>query len=375
MDQEFSPIDPVDYPKVRGLFDDWQYHLAALAVLSCSAEGQVYVDDPASPSTALVRAGHRFHLVGNANVEAFNRGFRELLVEELPAKMTGVEDMFQIYYAHSGWEAVVDWALKDRYPLKDQRNVYTFRAFKRGWRQGLPPEYEVHLIKPEMLENKDLKNVDELKEEMLSEVSSLEEFFAYHFGVCIIYKDEVVSWCLSEYNCIEGCEVGIATMPEYRKKGLATAAAGALVEQAHTRGINWIGWHCWADNKPSVATALAAGFELAHEYQTYYGWFNQATNLAANGNARFWNGKYKEADVWYERAFAAGDPPGWAYWNAACAAARTGKNNLAIQYLHKALEKGYGSLDDLHSSEHLKSLRKTSAWQDIVNTLSERQHR
>ncbi len=371
MDRQLSPVDPVEFPKVRSLFDDWQHHLAPLSVLSCMAHGQVYADNPTAPAAALVRAGHRFHLAGNSGIEAFNQGLRRLLVEELPAQMTGPEDMFMLYYAHPGWEAVIEQALEDRYPLKGMRNLYSFRTFQQGWRQMLPPGYEVHRVKPELLENRDLKHVDELEEELLSEVSSLEDFFKNRFGICITYHGEIASWCLSEYNCGEGCEVGIATIPKHRRKGLATVVASALVEKAHARGIGHIGWHCWAENKPSVATALRAGFELQHEYQVYYGWFNPATNLAANGNAHFWSGRYEEAEGWYQRAAAAGELPGWAYWNAACNSAETGKTETAIQYLHKALEKDFGNLDELLSSIHLKSLHNTPAWQDLIGALTQ----
>ncbi len=367
----FSPVDPADYSKVRRLFDNENTHLAPLAVLSCNASGTVYADNPADPCAALVRVGHRLHLAGIPNIPEFNLGLRRLLTEELPAQKTGAEDMFMFYYAHAGWESAIDGLLKGRYPLKGNRHVYTFRGFRQGWRQSLPEGFEVHRVKPQLLANKNMKHVQDLTEEILSETSSQEEFFKNRFGVCITHLDEIACWCLSEYNCIEGCEVGIATVPEHQRKGLATVAASALVEKAHAHGISRIGWHCWADNKPSVATAIAAGFELDQEYQVVYGWFNQSTNLAANGNAHLWEGQYREAASWYERAINAGDPPGWAYWNAACASAEIGQPEKALGYLRMAFKKDYGSLEDLLASKHLKSLHQTDEWHEIVSILAE----
>ncbi len=371
MDRSFSLFAQEEYSKVRSLFENWEYHLAPLSVLGCMAPGQVYVDHSAAPTAALVVTGHRYHLVGDANNAGFNQGLRQLLVETLPRQMTGLEDMYMLYYAHPGWEAAIETALKGRDPIQGRRHVYSFQAFNQTWRQSLPSDFEIHRVKPELLQERKLKHVDELEEEMLSEAASLEEFFKNRFGICITHYDEIVSWCLSEYNCGEGCEIGIATVPEYRRQGLATAAASALVEKAHARGLNRVGWHCWSGNQPSVSTALRAGFKLDQEYQVYYGWFNPVTNLAANGNMRFWNAEHQQAVEWYERAFAAGDPPVWAYWNAACANAEAGRSDAAIRCLKTALQRGVVDLDSLLSNEHLKSLRDTVEWQDIVNILGE----
>ncbi len=371
MAQSFSLVTPGEYSTVRRLFENWQVHLAPLSALSCMAPAKVYTDDPSAPGAALVITGHRYHLVGDATIEGFNQGLRRLLVEELPAQTTDPDAMYMLYYAHGGWESTIEQVLEGRQPFVGKRHVYSFRAFNQGWRQSLPSDFEIHQVKPALIENRSMKHVDELEQELLSEAPTLEEFFKNRFGICITHHAEIVSWCLSEYNCGEGCEVGITTVPDYRRQGLATAAASALVEKAHARGLNRVGWHCWADNKPSVATALRAGFELDKEYQIYYGWFNPATNLAANGNARFWKDQYHDAVAWYERAFAAGDPPGWAYWNAACANAEAGHRDAAVRYLKTALEKGFGDLEDLLSNEHLKSLHHISEWQEIVNILGE----
>jgi hypothetical protein len=36
------------------------------------------------------------------------------------------------------------------------------------------------------------------------------------------------------------------------------------------KGATEIGWHCWATNTPSIATALKLGFEKGLDYSVYF---------------------------------------------------------------------------------------------------------
>jgi RimJ/RimL family protein N-acetyltransferase len=71
---------------------------------------------------------------------------------------------------------------------------------------------------------------------------------------------------MSEYNLGDRCEVGIETAPEYRRRGLATLVASAMLKHAADVGIKRVGWHCWADNAASVATAERLGLSRVAEY-------------------------------------------------------------------------------------------------------------
>lgn len=367
-----EPLEPKDFSQVQDLFTGWQYHLAPLAVVAQAAAGEVYVAGGAASATAaLVRAGRRFHLAGDPEVPAFNRALLCFFDAAYSAQAGGEDDMFQLYYANPGWESVIAEVFKGRFPIKGSRQVYSFHTSRQPRRCELPPGFDLLSIDRKLFLNANLENRAELAEELVSEAPSLEAFFESRFGVCLLHEDKIVSWCLSEYNCGERCEAGIATIPAYRRRGLASAVAAGLIAQARSLGIQQVGWHCWSGNRPSAATALRVGFELQQEYEIYYGWFNPAINLAANGNQCLWRGQYPQALAWYRRACDAGSGnlPGWALWNAACAYAETGERETALQYLHAALEKGFGSLEELLASEHLLSLRSTSAWQDLVSIL------
>jgi RimJ/RimL family protein N-acetyltransferase len=110
---------------------------------------------------------------------------------------------------------------------------------------------------------------------MCSERPAVADFLEKSFGVVAIHGDELAGWCTSEYNSGNRCEVGIGTLEPYQRRGLATVMGSALVEHALWRGITHIGWHCWASNTLSIATALKIGFQKVGEYSTYIAWFDK----------------------------------------------------------------------------------------------------
>ncbi len=72
---------------------------------------------------------------------------------------------------------------------------------------------------------------------------------------------------MSEYNAGDRCELGIGTAEEHRRRGLATLSGSAVIRGAVSRGITEIGWHCYAMNAASVATAERLGFTRVLENQ------------------------------------------------------------------------------------------------------------
>ncbi len=95
-----------------------------------------------------------------------------------------------------------------------------------------------------------------------------------------VAEGELAGWCLSEYNVGDRCEVGIATLEPFQRRGLAKAMGQAFLRMAYSKGIREVGWHCWKQNIPSAATARALGFRHVADYPVYVGWYDEA-NAAA----------------------------------------------------------------------------------------------
>jgi GNAT superfamily N-acetyltransferase len=214
-----------------------------------------------------------------------------------------------------------------------------------------------------------LKNLGDLVQEICSERASVQDFLDQSFGVCVLHGTEIVGWCLSEYNSGQRCEVGIQTWPAYRRQGLATAMASALIEHALDRGLTEIGWHSWASNTPSIATARKVGFRKVKDYPVYFAWFDEVQNLAVNGNVCLQQKQYEKALTWYEKSFARGASQDWAFWGAACAAAILGHTQRAFAYLSQAIDHGFSHLEHMVNSDHLQRLHGTAEWEALVQRL------
>jgi RimJ/RimL family protein N-acetyltransferase len=139
----------------------------------------------------------------------------------------------------------------------------------------VPSGFSVHSINNELLAREQLHNRERLVEEILSEGPSVEYWLENGFGFSMMTGDKLVGWCLSEHNCGTRCEIGIEIDKEYRKQGVATVLASALVEHALAHGITEIGWHTYARNAGSIATARKVGFEKAQDYSVYYARFSK----------------------------------------------------------------------------------------------------
>jgi RimJ/RimL family protein N-acetyltransferase len=133
----------------------------------------------------------------------------------------------------------------------------------------LPAGFQFAEVDTALLHDPTLAKRQELLEEICSERASTADFLARSFGTVLLHERAVAGWCLSEYNCQQHCEVGIAIDEPYRRRGLATVLGSAFRQQALAASAPEIGWHCWEGNVASCATAQALGFSLVRAYTAH----------------------------------------------------------------------------------------------------------
>jgi GNAT superfamily N-acetyltransferase len=344
------------------------YNLAVQAILAGSVQAKIYVDNADHPRVALTWHGGRVFLAGLPGDHAFSEHLPHLLAELAPAS-----DVFVLYYEPAdAWEATLDGLLANLDPIRAGREYYALDlpAGMAGAAQpALPEGFSLRYVDEGLLADETLGNRDDLIGELCSERDSVSDFLEKSFGYCLLHGNDVAGWCLSEYNTGSRCDIGIATFEPHRRQGLATAMGLALLDHAASQGFTQIGWHCYASNVASAATAHKLGFSRRVEYPVRLAYFDVTTNHAVHGNIAFQQGEYDEAGTRYKEAMAPGEAPVWVYWNAACASALLGHRTAALEYLDQAIDRGFDDRERLLASEHLTSLHDTEGWQDLKRRL------
>ncbi len=261
-----EPLDPAEWRVTQACFAPLAHHLAVRALLDGAVPGVVYADDAPRPRLAVAHVQQRLYVAGDANIAGIGRALRGLIASRIgPLVMArGIRYML-LHAAPALWEQVIETGLQDFAPRTTERQTYACRLPRPERPPRMPADYTLRAVDQALLGAAPLAHRDQLLDEMRSERPSVEAFLAKSFGVCAVQGEALAGWCLSEYNHLGACEVGIETLPEHRGRGLATAMTLALVQQAAAQGLTRVGWHCYAHNQASVATALAAGFALVGE--------------------------------------------------------------------------------------------------------------
>lgn len=267
-------LEPDAYTSVHALFEEMNYHLAVVHVLAGILPGRVYVDTPANPGTAILIPAnqHRIYVSGEPSPSLLAD------VIHLFFKESGEESYeFVLHYdtAHP-WQPTIEQVLQGQETTFLWRHYYRLTEPPTPVVEPLPKNITISHIDEAKVADTTFANRELLIEEIHSESPSLEYFFRQNFGFCAQDAHQLVGWCLAEYRYQSRYELGIETIEAYRRQWIATHLATAVIRQAFAQGATEIGWHCWADNTPSIATALKLGFEKVLDYPAYYGEYRQA---------------------------------------------------------------------------------------------------
>lgn len=362
-------LSPNAYAQAAPLFEPFDFHLSVPSALRGQIPAELYASDLHHPTSAMLWVQHTLCLAGSPENAQFNLDLYHLFEESIfPAHP---RNGFTITWEDHGWEqALRQMILLDHPPIIAPRQYYEIDLNPPGAQASgfpdLPEGLALRAVDPGLAEDRSFANLDELLEELLSERPSVEAFLEHSFGDCIVSKDLIVTWCLSEYNLGDRCEVGIATHPDYRGRGLAALTGKVFLMQAWDAGICRVGWHCWTRNEASGKTALKIGLKLERDYPACWVLSDRAALFSVHGEIDLHQGKYAGAAQWFERAAGLGTLPDWACMNAARAYARLEQPDAAFRYLNLAVEKGVLDFNELDADEHLQPLRGTKAWEEMM---------
>jgi hypothetical protein len=230
------------------------------------------------------------------------------------------------------------------------------------WRERVPQNFRVVPINADLVGQRDLKNLD-IVTKWMEDWFSPEDFFQHGFGFCLIRDRTIASVCMTDCVCNQRCEIGIKTVPEYRRQGLAAIAVAATVEYAVAHDVTSIGWHCLRSNTGSIAVAEKVGFMKVKDYCAY------ATSLPAENTTDLPPAEWQKWAEYYEQFV---EIDAWFALRAAECWALAGDSGQALSHLHTlTLGVWDGEPEVVEHNWALTSIYELPEFKAIVTRLSQ----
>ena len=250
-------------PQVPGLFQPLEHHLLIRALFEGNLIAKMFADGKHQPKAGLIAYNSRFVLGGDPNNESFNKDIAAYFRETVLPSRNG--EGFLVTFTSDAWIPTLKTLFAGNEIIIAPRLYFEITP-DQNLEVNLPERFSIQPVVTELMKS-NMEGLETLREEMCSERASVEDFLEKSFGVCSVYENQIVCWCLSEYNTGDRCEIGIATLQPHQRKGIATAITKLFLIEAAKRGYQRVGWDCWERNEASVATARKAGFEKKHREQ------------------------------------------------------------------------------------------------------------
>jgi GNAT superfamily N-acetyltransferase len=363
-----------EFESVRPLFEGFAYSLSIRAVLDGSNPGRVFADRPRDPRLAFALTIEGYLLTGDPSDPALRESVRQFFVGSLLTGHVYLDSDESVTLAVHPPE----WAgyLPEMIPTHEvealPRLHYLCTKMSYPWWEAVPDVYSVHRIDRDILGGSLLADPDGLLDLDMIRIAwgDLENFLEHGVGFVVAHRGEIVSECTADCRSGDQIDIGVATSPSHRQKGLATIAVAATVEYCFRKGYRKIGWHCNQFNVGSWKTAEKVGFKRQGEYTYYYYMTDPLDHLAELGWYYYQRGEHEKTRQYYERLFAARtENPNYYYYLAASVWGEIQNVEKATQYLLEAAERGWSDVDHVIHDEDFHFLHKLPIWERIVERI------
>lgn len=238
-----------DTSKVKNIFDGWNETL----IYSCIQKvmGRIYVTDIDNPKSAFAFVGCFGFYAGEPE--------KELVINK--------PDGFVIMTPQNeSWAKLIETCFPTakrvtRYAIK-KNTIFNTDELKNNIRM-LPAGYELKKIDADIYD----KCLDSpVTADFVSAFEGKDKYLSIGRGMVITKDDKIVAGASSYTRYLEGIEIEVDTMPDERRKNLATIACSALILNCLEEGL-YPSWD--AQNMNSVHLAEKLGYEYDHEYIAY----------------------------------------------------------------------------------------------------------
>jgi len=268
------------------------------------------------------------------------------------------------------WHSKLGQIIQPREPIRMPRLHYTCIEFTYEWPSKVPKGLEIQQIEKNMLENER----DELPDDVRCLILSWDDDDPEErksFGFVAVENGRILSHAV--VDCVVGDvgEIGLATDPEFQRRGLATVTSAAAVEYGLNRGLRQLVWDCYEHNIPSVHLAEKLGFKLVNRHDMHFMIFDEFMH---NYNLAW----FSLETMCYEKTIQVCDTiikdsektPTDIYFILACAFAGLGDSAMAFTNLNNAIERGWSSVKELQNSKEWEYLHGTREWEELLQSIS-----
>ncbi len=252
-------LPPEKTDNIYSLFKDWNDTLIWSYLQGCM--GRAWVDDIDKPKIAKIIIGDFCFLGGDTS---------SLICQEiiLHRPDSHTNPYLLMISQTKGFEPIIEHIYKDssfktlRYATKKQPGVFD-RAKLKGYIDAVKDGYDIAPIDEELYRTtqKELWSQD-----FCSQFKTFDDFSKHGLGFVVLHDGTPICGASSYTYYNNGIEIEISTVPEFRRKGLATACASRLIIECLDRNL-YPSWD--AANPESLALAEKLGYSFCHKYTTY----------------------------------------------------------------------------------------------------------
>ena len=266
-------IEQDNFKSINVLLDDTVDNVEIKAVIEGNNPGWVFVDSIKSPHTAMIwsKGIQGFYFVGDENNPEFNNYISDYIDKEIePRAIKENLNRFEFSGETEKWCSIFENIFCDRELNKSKQYIYKFNydSWNNYNKRKLKDMFTLRKINTELLNDKNIDNLDYIVSEILRWWDSCEEYLKETFGYCTISDNKIVNYCICNFVYENIHTIGIETLEEYRRNGLSQVTTEAFVETCIDKQLN-PHWECMESNIPSRSLAEKLNFNREHIYTLY----------------------------------------------------------------------------------------------------------
>lgn len=223
-------LDESKYGLVLKSFDIDKCTLAIKSVLLKHSPGEVYVDSVIRPETAFIwNNEHNFFILGKLDNKAYNEQLSKIIYGNIFKQVKQKDNLLDFYvrFFHnnlrdngkshtSKYEEVISALFKENTAMVRKYRYYSLdlseHELKRRVDIPLDSNISMEFIDSDFLKKTYLNNYDEIIGMINENWISEESFLKKGFGFCLVKDNSIISWCISDYNIDDQCEIGVETI-------------------------------------------------------------------------------------------------------------------------------------------------------------------